>query len=49
MTNVLCVRALQALTGLNCPNQPHLGPHHTPLPLGPGALFKLSSGLCPLL
>lgn len=36
------VRALRALRGLNGPDQPHLGPPHTP---SPGALNQLSPGL----
>lgn len=46
MTNVLCVRALQALRGLNQHNQLHLGPPHTLPPVGPAAL---SSALGPFL
>lgn len=45
MTNVLCVRAQQVLTGPDCPNWPSLGPPHAPPPMPPRALFKLSSGL----
>lgn len=38
------LRALRALIDLNRPDQPHLGPHTHPLPVGSGALFKRSPG-----
>lgn len=38
------VRALGALTGLNDPEGPHLGPPRTPLSMGPGVPLRLSRG-----
>lgn len=47
MTSALQVgKVLSALTALNVPDQPHLGPLPTPpCPCGPGAQYKISPGL----